>query len=90
MDDDVITHAPIVIADDEGVYTGILRAHMTLTSRDKVVVEDPMSVDRIYKIVNTSRIPQQYLMVLDVEGSWRHINTDNIVEVIFENIEDSE
>lgn len=88
MDDDIITHAPIVIDDDEGVYTGVLRAHMTLTTRDKVIIEDSMSLNRIYQIVNKSRIPQQYVLVLDVEGSWRQINTDNIVEVVFENIED--
>lgn len=65
-----------------------MRVYITMSWGDTIIVDDDMSINRIIGMLREQHIPNMYIMVVDIEGVWRQLNTYNIGELIFGKKED--
>ena len=67
-----------------------MRVYITMSWGDTIIVDDDMSINRVYMMLKEQYIPNMYVMVLDIDGVWRHLNTYNIGEIIFSKVDESD
>ena len=67
-----------------------MRVYITMSWGDTIIVDDDMSINRLVRMLREQHIPNMYVMVLDIDGVWRHLNTYNIGELIFGKKEEEE